>query len=413
MVDHTRPSWRPDSTIGTVTVAPKMGQVTAFDGIRGIGVLMVIAVHAAPLKLESWSSILDVFFVVSGFLITTLLLEESHRTGAISLRRFYSRRAWRLLPGLYTLLAVALVLLLIAGAISSEVDVGYFIRHDILPAGLYYYNFANPLGYPTDGVVLFQMWSLSLEEQFYVVGALLILVLVRSRRLVLGAVLLTVAAIAIEVARARGQLGPLNFWLQRPDALLLGVALAILNSRIPAELTERAQRALRVVGWAALTVLVVTMSYSMEPVRKVFGVYVPFIPETPTGMSDQAAFRVVMKALPEGNYWIRWGFTATIWSTCVLVLVLARQKEWIVGRALSVRPIRLVGRMSYVLYLFHTLPLWLIVYPMGGNIVVRVLLAWILAFAVSTPVYLFVEKWAMRRKNRHTSLEKAPDGTVA
>ena len=389
-----------------------MGQITAFDGIRGIGVLMVIAVHAAPLQLESWSSILDVFFVVSGFLITTLLLEESHRTGAISLRRFYNRRAWRLLPGLYTLLAVALVLLLIAGAVNSEVDVGYFIRQDILPAGLYYYNFANPLGYPTDGVVLFQMWSLSLEEQFYVVGALLIALLVRTRQLILGAVLLTIAAIGIQIARAAGELGPLNFFLQRPDALLLGVVLAIGNSRIHADLSERTQRMLRAVGWAALAVLVITMSYSMEPIRKIFGVYVPFIPETPEGMSDQAAFRSVMDAIPESNYWIRWGFTATIWSTCVLVLVLARQKDWIVGRALSVRPIRLVGRMSYVLYLFHTLPLWLIVYPMGGNIVVRVVLAWILAFALSAPVYLFVEKWALRRKNRHSSLTRPATGTT-
>jgi len=411
-VDRTRPSWRSESTIGNVSIAPKMGQISAFDGIRGIGVLMVIAVHAAPLQLESWSSSLDVFFVVSGFLITTLLLEESNRTGAISLRRFYNRRAWRLLPGLYTLLAVALVLLLVASVIVDDVDVGYFIRQDILPAGLYYYNFANPLGYPTDGVVLFQMWSLALEEQFYVVGALLIVVLVRTRQLILGAVLLTVAAIGIQVARGGGHLGPLNFWLQRPDALLLGVVLAIVNSRIPAELSLRSQRLLRIAGWAAVAVLVVTMSYSLEPIRKVFGVYVPFTPELPESLSGQAAFRYSMAALTEGNYWIRWGFTATIWATCVLVLVLARQKDWIVGRALSVRPIRLVGRMSYVLYLFHTLPLWLVVYPMGGNIAVRVLLAWILAFALSTPVYLFVEKWALRRKNRHSSLVPPSTGTA-
>jgi peptidoglycan/LPS O-acetylase OafA/YrhL len=389
-----------------------MGQITAFDGVRGIGVLMVIAVHAAPLQLESWSSILDVFFVISGFLITTLLLEEGHRTGTISLRRFYSRRAWRLLPGLYTLLAIALVLLLVAGAINDEVDVAHFITKDIIPAGLYYYNFANPLGYPTDGVVLFQMWSLSLEEQFYVVGALLVLLLVRSRQLVAGAVVMTVAAILIEIARARGDLGPLNFWLQRPDALLIGVVIAIVNSRVPADLSERAHRWIRVAGWAALTILLAVWSMSLVPVRKVIGVYVPFIPEPPEGLSDQAAFEHVITELPLGNYWIRWGFTVSIWVTAVLVFVFAREKDWIVGRALSVRPVRLVGRMSYVLYLFHTLPLWLVVYPMGGNIVVRVVMAWILAFALSTPVYLFVEKRALQRKKRHSSLEPTPDGTT-
>ncbi len=397
---------------GPITVAPKLGQVTSFDGVRGIGVLMVIAVHAAPLKLESWSSILDVFFVVSGFLITTLLIEEGNRTGTISLRRFYTRRAWRLLPGLYTLLALALVLLLVAGAINDEVDVGHFITKDIIPAGLYYYNFANPLGYPTDGVVLFQMWSLSLEEQFYVAGALLVLLLVRTRRLVAGAVVLVVAAILIEIARGRGELGPLNFWLQRPDALLIGVAVAIFNARIPAELSDRANRLMRAVGWAATAVLLVVWSMSLEPVKKLFGVYVPFIPEAPEHLSDQAAFDHVMAELTQGNYWIRWGFTLTVWTSAVIVFVLARQKDWLVARVLSVRPVRLVGRMSYVLYLFHTLPLWLVVYPMGGNIVVRVVLAWILAFALSTPVYLFVEKRALKRKNRHSSLERTPDGTT-
>jgi peptidoglycan/LPS O-acetylase OafA/YrhL len=407
---HRSRPWGHRSALPGATIAPRLGQVTAFDGVRGVSVMMVIALHAAPLKLESWSSALDVFFVLSGFLITTLLLEEADRTGTISLRRFYTRRAWRLLPSLYTLLAIVLVLSVIAAFVNSEVDLGLIIRQDIVPAGLYYYNFANPLGYPSEGVLLFQMWSLSLEEQFYIVGALIVLLMVRTRRFVAGAVVLTAIAILIEIARGRGDLGPLNFWLQRPDALLMGVVGALVSSRIPADLSDRTRRWMRGAGWAALGVMLLTWSLSMESVRKLNWFFVPYTPDPPEGLSDQAVFRFVLDELPNGNYWVRWGYTVTIWTTVILVIVLAREQRWPVARALSVRPLRLLGRMSYVLYLFHTLPLWLIVFPMAPNLPTRIVLAWALSLAISAPVYLAIEKHALRRKARHSSTADIEDG---
>ena len=71
-----------------VTKAPKLGLVGGFDGIRGIGICMVLIGHALFEYVESWVTIVDTFFVLSGFLITTLLLQETRTTGTISLKKF-------------------------------------------------------------------------------------------------------------------------------------------------------------------------------------------------------------------------------------------------------------------------------------------------------------------------------------
>ena len=81
-----------------VSKAPKLGLVGGFDGMRGIGVCMVLVGHALFEYVESWVTIVDTFFVLSGFLITTLLLQETRTTGSIDLKKFYSRRAVRLFP---------------------------------------------------------------------------------------------------------------------------------------------------------------------------------------------------------------------------------------------------------------------------------------------------------------------------
>jgi peptidoglycan/LPS O-acetylase OafA/YrhL len=83
--------------------APKMGFVAPFDGVRGFGVIIVVLEHGADGKLAGVASIVDLFFIISGFLITTLLLEEYRGTGRLNLREFYLRRAVRLFPVLYAL----------------------------------------------------------------------------------------------------------------------------------------------------------------------------------------------------------------------------------------------------------------------------------------------------------------------
>jgi peptidoglycan/LPS O-acetylase OafA/YrhL len=390
-----------------ITIAPRLRNVPSFDGVRGIGVLMVIAVHAAPLKVESFSSILDVFLALSAFLVTTLLLEEGQRSGTVSVRRFLAKRAWRLLPALYVTLAVvtavAAVLFAVAGddADLQGFTFGGFLTQEILPAGLYVYNLVNPLGYPNQGVALYQMWSLSLEQQFYVLVAFLALLMVTRRWITQMAVLMAVLAVGIQIARATGHFGPLNFWLQRPDALMLGVVAAVINSRIPETPTARQRQLFTVGAWVGAAMIIVLMTLSISPLQKFGWPYVPFLPEVNETLSPQQAFEVAMAELSTGNFWVKWAFTITNWAMVPVLICMVRTPRWLPGRALSIRPVRAVGRMSYSLYLIHTLPILLFVLPIpDGNLPARILVAWITAFVFAWPLYQFVEKRSMARKDR-------------
>ena len=94
---------------------PKLGHIPAFDGFRGLFVLQVVLYHALVTDfLEGSPIIIDWFFVASGFLITSLLLDERRATDNTDLRRFYQRRALRLFPAMYLMIAVATVILIIA-----------------------------------------------------------------------------------------------------------------------------------------------------------------------------------------------------------------------------------------------------------------------------------------------------------
>ena len=83
----------------------RLGYVPALDGIRGLAIALVVAMHAFGFPAGGFIGV-DLFFVLSGFLITTLLLDELDATGRISLRRFYERRVRRLFPALLVLLIV-------------------------------------------------------------------------------------------------------------------------------------------------------------------------------------------------------------------------------------------------------------------------------------------------------------------
>ena len=191
------------------------------DGVRGLAILLVVAAHSGlPVRWGGLSGV-TLFFVLSGYLITSLLIREWGRWGSISLWRFWGRRALRLLPALVLLLALAPVLLWATGddqlasyptaALASLFYVGNWVRI----AG-------------TDLGVLNHLWSLSVEEQFYVVWPVIFIVLMtwlRSRAL---AVVLSLAALATFYSVwTQGTAIRLDISTEtNAFALLLGVALA-------------------------------------------------------------------------------------------------------------------------------------------------------------------------------------------
>ena len=155
-----------------------LGNRPPLTGIRGIGVTVLLIDHsyfgAFP---GSWFTI-SIFCVLSGFLITSMLVGEGERTGGVSLRTFYERRAVRLLPPLF--LTVAL-LAAYAGLVYVA-DAAQRVWGDIAAATFYYADYRSASGHEPFLGFLAQAWSLSVEEQYYVLWSVLMVVALKFRK---------------------------------------------------------------------------------------------------------------------------------------------------------------------------------------------------------------------------------------
>ena len=227
-----------------------MGYQPGLDGVRALAVSAVMLYHAGFSWLHGGFFGVEVFFVVSGFLITSLLLEERQRVGRVSLRHFWLRRFRRLLPALVTVLLAVGLWTMVWGSAEQRIQ----LRRDYPWAVLYSFNWGSVFseasywgaGSPS---LLRHLWSLAVEEQWYLLWPLAFAVLARRvrRERVQGA-LLAVVAVAVMVATAvaasvqwpRQFFNPVRMELQavdtnnflylstftRASGLLLGAALA-------------------------------------------------------------------------------------------------------------------------------------------------------------------------------------------
>lgn len=171
------------------------------DGLRAVAVLGVMAYHEPNLELAGGFLGVDLFFVLSGFLITGLLLDEKRRSGTVSLRSFWNRRGRRLLPALAALLVVIVVVTTLLGDVAQ--------RHDLpngLLAAVFYVSNWNLIAHHQSYFDQFSslsplrhLWSLAIEEQFYLVWPLVVLAcLSRSRKLLIGVTIVaTVTSIGL------------------------------------------------------------------------------------------------------------------------------------------------------------------------------------------------------------------------
>jgi peptidoglycan/LPS O-acetylase OafA/YrhL len=194
---------------------PRLPYRPELDGIRAVAVLMVIANHAGLLPDSAGTTGVTIFFVLSGYLITSILQAELRQTGDVSLRDFYVRRARRLLP------ALALLLLVTAAVVTWRGELGMYVL-PIAAAALYWADFA-PLGGIDLGLIS-HTWSLSLEEQFY---ALWPVVFRRLRDPRPWLLVLIVTSAASQFVIPDGVLRPLT----RADAISAGCLLALVPIR--------------------------------------------------------------------------------------------------------------------------------------------------------------------------------------
>jgi len=210
-------------------MARQLGRRPALDGVRAIAVLGVVGQHYFGGVLPGGAVGVTVFFVLSGFLITTLLLEEWDRHGTVSLGRFWARRGLRLIPALLLLLAVDLAVHL---AIDGWAGPGKGWAALWGPLS-YVYNWMLVTGRRPNELT--PLWSLSVEEQFYVAWPLLLLALLalglRGRRLAAAVSVLAVAALGWQLRSwaAVGAYPRLYYGTDmRAYQLLTGCALACL-----------------------------------------------------------------------------------------------------------------------------------------------------------------------------------------
>ena len=199
-------------------------RIPALDGLRAVAIVLVVMVHAAPTAgfppALAWVHTLQslgvrVFFVISGFLITALLLQERAATGGISLRRFYMRRALRIFPAFYAYLAVIAVLAAAGWIILLPGDLAHALTYTM--------NYHFPGAWE-----VLHFWSLSVEEQFYLLWPPL-LVLAGPRRACLGAAAVVVITPLIRIAMWYGwpvRDGTAGQFQMVADSLAVGCLLA-------------------------------------------------------------------------------------------------------------------------------------------------------------------------------------------
>ncbi|CAN5728952.1 hypothetical protein BH23CHL8_BH23CHL8_04370 [soil metagenome] len=306
------------------------------EGLRGLAVMLVVVFHAFPALVGGGFIGVDVFFVISGYLITGLLVRELERTGKLDLRAFYVRRIRRLVPA--AALALGVTLLLAAWLLppldlrEAAVDglAATFSVSNIrfaLSEGDYFAAVADPSPF-------LHYWSLSVEEQFYLLWPALLIVLHRlapgRRSLFVGVTLVAIASLwaALLVTDVASQWAfyslPTRAW-----QLALGGLLALgLLQRATASRPSGPRAA---IGWLGLAAVMLAA----------------------LGLDDRLAYPGAWALLPTFG--------------AVAIIAVGRERLG-PGLILTIWPARFLGRISYALYLWHWPLLVLPAIALGGEL---------------------------------------------
>lgn len=414
--------------------APKLGMVPSMDGIRGMGVTMLIVGHALFSYVESWVTIIDGFFVLSGFLITTLLIQEHRSTGDINLKNFYWRRGLRLFPSVWLFVGVWIVIGLVLealalGGIETGLDIGLtsiladgaaavgYVYHLFFPNGLYVIEPAVQ-----EQRTMWHLWTLGMEEWFYLGIAGTVLVCIRKNWVKQLGIGLAAAFVAIGVARwfaytgffqdNRGMVaGVRMFFLQRPDSLMLGVVVAVVNSYISEETAQKRRSTIIGLGTAGLALWMLMLNLSSGAVQKLGGPYFEYLPNGPEQFNRAEML--------DTAYWFRFGHTLGAFGFAFVCLALARYKDWWPSRMWSANWLQWMGQRSYTIYIWHALPFLLIIGLTGGEDaplpmqLARVPVLAAAAIGISVIVYNKVEMPVMKAKGGFTRDKSSKTAVLA
>lgn len=344
------------------------------DGLRAIAILAVVFYHAGFPGFPGGYVGVDVFFVISGFLITRLLFDEASSTGRVSLAAFYARRVRRLMPA--ALIVVAVTLLLAAFFVPPGRDGAFALARSAIAMAFFVSNFfffevtGGYFGAPSFNLPLLHTWSLAVEEQYYLIWPLLMLLVFR-----LAKDPHATAAMRTRVVRILGSL------------LLASLALSIITTPehpnfafylLPTRVWEFAIGGMAGLAGAAFYDRVRPWAQACA------GLGLGMIVYSIVALSHATPFPGSAAIWP-------------VFGTAILIVGMTANERGLVARLLATRPMVGIGLISYSFYLWHWPLLSLYrIYNLGVQdiaanavlLVVAMLLAWLGYVFVENPIRL-------------------------
>ncbi|MEP6626287.1 MAG: acyltransferase, partial [Acidimicrobiia bacterium] len=352
--------------------------VPALDGIRGFAVIATVLVHLRPGLIPNFHDVanylgggalgVDMFFVLSGFLISSILLRERTRSDELNFKPFYLRRVTRLLPALIAFLLVYFAY----GVLTHQSKLVAGVT--VITGFTYSTNWYLAFHHAADFLTMSHLWTLALEEQFYLVWPATFMLLLLSRRPVRNTLwFCTAATVAVWLLR-------INDWSSwyttlhhgavevsgtlHASSFLIGAAAAIVGTRPFAGtrfLPIAATIACGVMAW----IYAVGDSYS--------------------------------KLVNYGGL--------ELFAACVAIIILAIvEQRWIGSKFWALKPLRVTGRVSYGIYLWHPLVFTAVLrYTPTWTWYSRLVLSAVLIASVTAWSWYFVEQPAQRLRRRLTA----------
>lgn len=293
------------------------------DGLRAIAVVSVVLYHAevaiAGQTLFSGGYIgVDIFFVISGYLISSLIFSELRDTGRFSYLNFYERRAKRILPALFVVMLASILVGWFVLLPSDFVAMGHSIGSSVLfVSNIYFYIVTTEYAAPDSNLLpLLHTWSLSVEEQFYLIFPVLVLACMRfAKKFWITAACITFVA-SLAFAEIMTDRDPsFSFYLlpSRMWELLAGVGIALIERRKQSAMLAKSASALSLVALLAIVASII-------------------------GFDKQSHHPGLLTLIPV--------------SACAL-LILTTSPSNLTGKLLSLKPMVWIGLISYSLYLWH------------------------------------------------------------
>ena len=352
----------------------KSKYLPSIDSLRALAVLAVIIYHVDVNYLPGGFLGVDLFFVLSGYLISSLIIKEYRKTGSLNLYNFYIRRARRLLPAVYFMITVGLVVMVLFNEVllrKSHLDAifGYIYSSN------WWYIFHKLDYFDSFGAQspFKHLWSLAIEEQFYMIFPLLFLLINRKKKskdvtyklnknflyVVLGLIL--VSLIAHILLFDINNISRIYFGTDtRAFSLLVGVVGAILYpmEKLHAKVTPQQNIMYSVVSLVSIATLITVMIYTSEY-----------------------------------NTWLYRGGFLLVAILGLIVIISSGKQHTLMSRLLSFKPVVFIGKISYSLYLWH-FPILVLTTPVseiGNPNIIFVILRVILTFVLASASYVFVE----------------------